>query len=346
MKKWFLVAMMLFGLWIPVSAQTYTEPPVPDSAADLLPPDRDSFAEGLCYVIRSAFAIIRPQLFEGAKVSLGIIGATMMISVLKSREGTGKETLTLVGVVAIAYVMLQPTGTQVAIAMETVGQLSEYGKLLLPIMTAALAAEGGGATSAALYTATVAFDTVLSSIIGSILVPFVYIYLALAVVHAAIGDDMMKRLQNMVKSFMTWILKTVLYVFTAYIGITGIVSGTADQSVIKAAKLTISGMIPVVGGILSDASEAVLVGASTVKNATGISGILVVIAVTVVPFLQIGLQYVGLKVTAAICALFSDKQITNLIEDFSGAMGFLLGMTGSMCLIFLISIVCFLKGVG
>ena len=346
MKKWIIVGILLLGLWIPVSAQDYTVPQAPDGAADLLPSDRDTFAEGLWYVITSAFAMVQPQLLESGKVALRVMAATMLISVVKSREGPGKEAVSLVGVIAIACLLLQPAGTQIAAAAETVSQLSAYVKLLLPVMTAALAAQGGAATSAALYTATVTFDALLSSLISTILVPMVYIYLVLAVVHSAIADDMMKRARDLMKSIMTWTLKTILYVFTAYIGITGVVSGAADQSAVKAAKLTISGMVPVVGGILSDASEAVLVGASVVKNSAGISGILVVIAITVVPFLQIGLQYLGLKLTAAVCALFSDKQITGIIEDFSGAMGFLLGMTGAMCLIFLISLVCFLRGVG
>lgn len=346
MKKLMLVIILLALLAVPVSAKDYTLPSEPDSAAELLPAERNSFGQDLWYVISSAFAVLQPQLLESGKVALSVIGATMLISVLKSREGAGKETVGLVGVVAIACLLLQPAGAQIAAATETVSQLSEYGKLLLPVMTAALAAQGGAVTSAALYTATITFDAVLSVLISVILVPMVYIYLVLAVVHGAIGDDMMKRLRDLMKSIMTWTLKIILYVFTAYIGITGVVSGAADQSAVKAAKLTISGMVPVVGSILSDASEAVLVGASVVKNTAGISGTLVVIAIAIVPFLQIGLQYLGLKLTAAVCALFTDQRITGLIEDFSGAMGFLLGMTGAMCLMLLISLVCFLRGVG
>lgn len=346
MKKWVLLIILCMALWIPASAQDYTLPAVPEGAQGLLPADRDSFGEGLWYVLTSALGLLQPKLFESAKVVLRVMGAAMLISLLKNRDGAGKETVTLIGVIAIASMLLQPAGAQIAAATQTVAELSSYGKLLLPVMTAGLAAQGGTATSAALYTATVAFDALLLSLIQSILVPMVYIYLALSVVHAAIGEDLIKRLREFMKSVMTWSLKTFLYVFTTYIGITGVVSGAADQSAVKAAKLTISGMVPVVGGILSDASEAVLVGAEMVKNAAGIWGILVVIAIAILPFAQIGLQYLGLKLAAAVCALFCDKQITGLIEDISGAMGFLLGMTGAMCLMFLISLVCFLRGVG
>ena len=156
----------------------------------------------------------------------------------------------------------------------------------------------------------------------------------------------MKKLRDLLKGVMTWMMKILLYVFTGYVSITGVVSGTADQSAVKAAKLTISGAVPVVGNILSDASEAVLVSAGLVKSTVGIGGMLAVIAITIVPFIQIGLQYLLLKLTAAVCGLISHKSVSDLVEDFSGAMGLLLGMTGAVCMMFLISLVCFLKGMG
>lgn len=346
MRKWVLLLLLLLAVTIPVSAQDYTIPPEPDGVMDLLPEDRDSFGEGLRYVLASAFAVLQPELAACLGISAVVIGAALLISVLSTQQSRARETVQLVGTVGIACLLLSPADTLVTTAAITIDQISTYGKLLLPVMTAALAAQGGSTTSAALYTATVAFDAMLTGLISAVLIPMVYIYLVLAVVHAAVGDETMKRMQALVKSAMTWTIKTLLYAFTGYIGITGIVSGTTDQSLLKAAKMTISGAVPVVGSILSDASEALLVSAGMVKNSVGIGGMLVVIAITIVPFLRIALQYLLMKLTAAVCGLFSDKTITDLISDFSGAMGFLLGMTGAVCLIFLISLVCFLKGMG
>ena len=114
----------------------------------------------------------------------------------------------------------------------------------------------------------------------------------------------------------------------------------------KAAKLTISGVVPVVGGILSDASEAVVLGAGVMKNAVGIYGLLAVIAIWITPFLQIGAMFLLLKLTAVVCSVFGVKEASDLIEDFSGAMGLLLGMTGTISLLVLISTICFMKGMG
>ena len=174
----------------------------------------------------------------------------------------------------------------------------------------------------------------------------VYVFLALSVANSALGQDMLKQMKDLVKWLMTWTLKIVLYIFTGYMSITGVVSGSADAAALKATKLTISGMVPVVGSILSDASEAVLVGADLVRSAAGIYGLLAVIALWIGPFVRIGVQYLLLKLTAGVCGTLQFKRATDLVQSFSTAMGLLLGMTGTISVMLLVSTVCFMRGVG
>ena len=341
-----LIVLLVLSLAMPVSAADITAPTVPESGRDLMPQDGTSFGDGLWQICCRGLAKIRPDIAEGAKISLCIIAAVVMLSILSAFPGMTEKCCDLVGAVCIAGLLLGSANSLIRLGTDTVEEISQYGKLLLPVMTTALAAQGGLTTSASLYVGTAAFDTLLSGVIASVLVPMVYIYLALAAANAAIGDDLLKKLRDFLKWLMTWVLKTVLYVFTGYMGITGVVSGTTDAAALKAAKLTISGVVPVVGGILSDASEAVLVSAGVVKNAAGIYGIFAVLALIAEPFFRIGVHYLILKFTAAVCAIFGSKRITEQIDDFTSVMGLLLAMTGTVCLLILISTVCFLRGVG
>lgn len=260
--------------------------------------------------------------------------------------GRSEKVIGLVCAVALGTLLLKNATTLINLGTETVRQLSDYGKLLLPVMTAALAAQGGTGSAAALYAGTAVFDTVLSSLIGKLLVPLVYVYLALAIANAATGEAMLKKLRDFVKWLMTWSLKTVLYIFTGYMSITGVVSGVTDAATVKAVKLTISGAVPVVGGILADASEAVILSAGVMKSAVGVYGLLAVAAIWLTPFLKLAMQYLLLKLTAAVCAVFGVQRASDLVSDFSGAMGILLGMTGAVSLLLLISTVCMMKGMG
>ena len=340
------IMLLVCGLAIPAYAAEISPPPVSGEAVTLMPDGMPSFGEGLWYIVQSAVKALRPDLNQSCRVCLSVIGITILISILNGMSGKTAALVGFAGVLAIATVLLGSVSTLIHTAADTVKEISDYGKLLLPVLTASLAAQGGATGSAALYTGTAFFDALLGTVIGSVLVPMVYMFLALSVGSCALGGEYLKKLQDLLKWFISWLLKTVLYVFTGYMSITGVISGGADKAALKATKLTISGAVPVVGGIMSDASETILVGAGVVKGAVGAYGMWAVIAITVLPFLRIGILYLLLRITGAVCSVFSAPKIVELLQCFTDAMGFLLGMTGTVSLLFMISIVCFLRGTG
>lgn len=343
-----LMIFLLCGVFLatPAAALEIEAPNVPAQGRAWMPEETGSLAGGLLELLEKALGAIHPDLREASKVSLAVVAAALLTAVLRSASGPVRQTAQMAGVVAVSAILLLNTGSMVTLAAETVQSVADYGKLLLPVMTAALAAQGGVTSSAALYAGTAAFNAVLTGILGSFLVPGIWVYLALRVSGCAVGEDLLRRLADLVKGLLSWVLKTLLMVFTTYLSLTGVVSGTTDAAALKAAKVTMSSFVPVVGGVLSDASEAVLVSAGLLKNAAGIYGILAVLALFLHPFLQIGIHYLILKLTAAVCAAFGGKEITDAIEGFGTAMGLLLAMTGAGCVMVLISTVCFLRGVG
>lgn len=346
MRKGIVCLWVMVILCMPVRALELTAPEVPSAGAEFMPRQTESFADALMEIFWDAISRVRPDLREAAVSCFGILAAVLALSLLSFFPGRRKGTAELAGALAVGTLLLQASNALISLGADTVRQLSEYGKLLLPVMAAALAAQGGITSAAVMYTGTAVFDAVLSGFVSKVLVPMVYLFLSLAIGCAAVNDPMLKKIRDGIQSAAVWCLKTVLYVYTGYISVTGIVSGSADASVLKAAKLTISGAVPVVGGILSDASEAVLASAAAVKNAAGIYGMLAIIAVWIGPFVRIGAHYLILKALSALCSVFDVKSVTELIGEFSTAMGILLAMTGAVCLMLVISTICFMRGVG
>lgn len=346
MRKLLILLVMIPMLILPAGALELTAPEVPDSGAQHMPQDTGDFASGIWELLGNVLGAVRPDLKEASKICLGLMGTVLLISLLQGVSERTKQTANLAGTAAIAASLLLSANSMITLGADTVTEICEYGKLLLPVLTAAMAAQGAGTASAALYAGTAAFTTLLSNLIGKLLVPMAYLHLGLAAANSATGESVLKRLKDLLKWAMCWCLKSVLTLFTAYMGITGAVTGATDAAVLKAAKTAISTAVPVVGGVLSNAAESVLAGAALMKNAAGIYGILAMLAIFLEPFLRIGIQFGMLKVTAAVTSVFGCKEMTDLIGDFSEAMGFLLAMTGSVCVLELISIVCFLKGVG
>ncbi len=344
MRKLLLMILIIAFLALPVHASEIEAPTVPDSGEAYMPEDVDSFGEGLWYIIKKAISKLQPDITAAAGICISLMAIVLFVSLLNGFSDRTKGIAQLAGTLAVGVLLIQPSNTFIQLGVENVTQLSDYGNLLLPVMTTAMAAQGSLTGSAALYTGTALFSSVLTTLITKLVVPMLYIYLCMCIANSVIAEDILKNMRGFVKWLMTWSLKLVLYIFTGYIGITGVVSGSADAAAVKAAKLTLSGTIPVVGGIISDASETILVGASVVKNTVGIYGLLAIVSVWIGPFLQIGMHYMLLKLTGAVCGVFGSKQTTGLIQDFSGAMGIVLGMTGTIGLLLMISTVCFMKG--
>lgn len=344
MSKLIVAIAIVFLFVVPVNAVEITAPTVPESGRKLMPHQTESFGESVAEIIHDLLPLIRPDLAEAAQICAVLISAAMVVSVLQLSPGNTKVIAELAGTAAVAEIFINSGNSMIQLGIRTVEELSEYGKLLLPVLTAALAAQGGVSSATGLYMGTAVFDSLLSLFHVRILVPLLYIYLCVSVAHAAIGEEALKKIKEMIKSGVTWFLKTSLSVFMAYMSITGAVSGTADAAALKMTRVAISTVVPVIGGIMSEASETVLVGAGLVKNSIGIYGVLAVLAVFLNPFIRLGTHYISLKVTGAACSVFGAKRISDLITDFSTVMGFLLAMTGAMCLFLMVSCICFLKG--
>lgn len=327
-----------------ILTMSFQAPPTPQEAVKYMPPETENFGEGLLYVIKRAIGELNPSIKEAAILCVSLVAVIMLITILRTFSTNTNQIAQLTGTVAIGLILLGPSGALIHLGIDTIRKISDYEKLFLPVMTAALAAQGGITSSAALYAGTAFFNAVLSGIIVKLFSPLIYFYLVMCIANNAIKDEKLGNIAKFIKWIMTWFLKILMYIFTGYISITGIVSGAADASAVKAAKIAISGAVPVVGSIMSDASEAILVSAGVMKNAAGIFGLLTVLALWIGPFLNIAVQYLLLKAAAAICSTFGEKESVSLIQDFSGAMGLLLAATGVMCLLVIISTVCFMRG--
>ena len=346
MIKFLIIWILIFSVIIPTSALEISPPEVPSGAMARMPKETGSFIDGLWEVIQIAFKSILPDFRQTSQTAISVICVVMLLTLIYPIQGNTKQLTEITGSIVITLILLSGAHSMIDLASNTIQDLSDYGKLLCPVMTAAMAAQGSISTAAALYAGTAFFDSILCRIIAGLLVPMVYLVLVLALVQCAFEESLLKRFCDTIKKSTSWLLKIILTVFTTFMGISGVISGNADALALKATKITISSVVPIIGSTLSDASEAVLLSAGMAKNAAGIYGVFAILAVFLTPFLQISCHYIVLKITAAVCCIIGPGKVSSLIEEYSAAMGLLLGMIGSVCLIQLISTVCFLKGVG
>lgn len=327
-------------------ASAIQAPCVPESAEQWMPSTSETLADALLEMLRLILPQLRPDLSEALRISAALLASAILVSLLQFSKSGVTAASNLSSTVCAATIMMGSSQSLLNLAVSMIEELAQYSKLFFPVIAVGLASQGAVSSSTALFLGTAMFSTLLCNVLSSAAVPAIFLFLSFAIAHNALGEETLKRGKDLVKKGIEWSLKTVLSLFISYMGITGAISGTTDAAKLKAAKTAISTMVPVLGGTLSNASEAVLIGAGLAKNAAGIYGIYAMLAIFLAPFLRIGVHYLILKGTAFLCGLVDAGNLAELTEDFSSAMGLLLAMTGSLCLLLLISTICFLRGGG
>lgn len=291
------------------------------------------------------FGIFRTALKSG--VLLLVI--VLFCSLAQGTAEQGSKTFQaapIVGVLAVCAVSLADIHSLMGLGRETMDRMADFGAVLLPTLVAAAAAGGTPAGAAARQMATVLFSNLLMRLITTVLIPLTYAYVAASAVHAAVGNTGLKRIGKTLKGTATGILTAIMLTFIGYLSLSGVIAGTTDALTVKTAKFAISGAVPVVGGVLSDAAETVLVSAGILRNAVGIFGTLVILSICLVPFLRMGVHYLVYKLTAALVSTVWDGGVIDLIDAISGAFALELGMTACCGMMLLFCVISCLSAAG
>ena len=256
------------------------------------------------------------------------------------REGAGPSLgVSLAGTLAVSVVAVADVNSLLGMGTGAIGNMASFANVLLPTVAAVTAATGAITGAAARQMAAVLFSDLLVNLINSLLVPLLYGYIAACIVSSALGTGELDRIAALFKWTVTTALTVVVSVFVGYLTISGVVSGATDAMTVKAARFAISGGIPVVGGILSDASETVLASAGVLKGTVGVFGMVSILGICLLPLLRLAIHYLTYKLVAALAAALGKNPVCGLVERLGGAFGLVLGMTGSCCLLLLIALV-------
>ena len=243
----------------------------------------------------------------------------------------------LVGTLAITGIMAGNMQTMIGLGRETISEIHVLSETILPALSAAVSASGGILSASVRQVATVVFCDILIAVIENIFLPLLSLIILLSAADAVLPDHHFAAICEAVRKGMTWLLTGSLLLFTGYLTISGAAAGATDNLTAQLTRSAISAAVPVVGGIISEATGSVIAGASVLKSTIGILGMLAVLTVCLTPFLSLGIQYLLYKLAALFAGVLG-KSLTGYINALSSAFGLLLGMAGSCALLLLLSI--------
>lgn len=288
---------------------------------------------------------------HGLRSTAAILAIAALCGIIMPLSSNGQggrlpDFVVTAGALAITAACTGSFNTIIGMGQTAVDEINVFSKALLPSLSAAAAACGTPMAATARYTATVFFADVLISAVEKLFFPLVYAYIIVATADAAIENSTLGKISDFIKWLVSCALKTALTVFVTYLSVSGILACAGDSIGAKTAKFAISGVVPVVGGVIADAAETVIAGATVMKNAIGVFGMLTVLSICLTPFLTLTVNYFLFKLSATVIAPMVEGRLTRLVERIGSSFGIVLGMSASCALLMFLSILSSMYVVG
>ena len=275
------------------------------------------------------FSHFRAALQDAVANSLRGAMALMLLSLLCGLiEGTAEsagETPTryagYLGVLGAAALSAGDLSALIGLGVETMDELSVMAKLLLPTIAAAMAGGGCVGSASVWQVGALMLSDIFLSLMRDVLVPVLYCMIGTAAAGALLEQSRLSLLSKGIGKLLS-------------LGL----AGSADRLAVKVGKTVISGAVPVVGGILSDATEAVAATALTLRGTLGVLGVFSVLALCLAPLLRMAVQYLFYQLAAFFSGMVGSQSLSKFLEQLSSAFSLMLAMTAGGAFLLLVSL--------
>ena len=226
---------------------------------------------------------------------------------------------------------------------QSIENLVSFMNLLIPILITLMITTGSIASASILQPILLFIITLIGNFIKDIIIPIVLVSTALGIVSKISDRLQIDKLSKFFKSSVVWILGVILTLFVGLVSLEGTLSSSVDGVTEKTAKAAVSSFIPVVGKILGDAVDSVIGCSLILKNALGIVGVVIIIAICIRPIIKLIILMTIYYLTSCLCQPIADNKIIKLLEQMGDTFKLLLAILSSVSVMLLIGVTLVVK---
>ena len=299
-------------------------------------------------IFKSIINLIGKEVLDCTTVLGSILVIIVIHSILKSiSEGLENKSISqitdYVQYILIVTLIMKNFADVLQMVKTSIQNLVGFMNSLVPLLITLMLTTGNFASAGILEPIILFLITFIGNFITTILLPFVLISTALAIVSKVSSKIQVDKLSKFFNSTVIWILGVVLTLFVGVISVEGSLSSTVDGITAKTTKAAVSNFIPVVGKILGDAVDTVIGCSNILKNAVGIVGVIVVISICVGPIIKLAILMGLYYLTGALCQPIADEKIVKLLEEMGNTFKMLLAIMCSVSVMLIVGTTLVLK---
>ena len=259
--------------------------------------------------------------------ALSALAMPLLVSfALKVALGQVDGALTLLCRLACVYAMAQQSAVAMRIAEAAMQTSAQIADRVSPVIAATLTLTGRAASAAALTPLSALCVNLIENVLVRYGLPLCATACAIAA-GASLSDQFrLDRLFDLVCRGTRWALRWTVAAFVGLLTLQGRLVAPRDGISVQAVQQALKGLIPFVGGSISDSSAALKAAATSVRNTMGVAGMLICAWVAARPLLRLCAHMLSLKLAVAVCEPMADSGIMRIVANYSEISRLLLAL--------------------
>jgi len=296
---------------------------------------------------RSFFKTLALYIFREISANFHLLGQLIALSVvcaiLKNineafeNGSVSKITYSVVFLVLI-IIAVQSFTMAIRAGQEAISDMVSFIQALMPTIFTLLVSIGN-LTSVAVFNPLIFMGiTAASTWIKDILLPIIFFSAVLGVVNNVTDRFKVSMLASLLKQVCVFLLGLFLSIFLGVLVVQGAASAAVDGISIRTAKFASKNFIPIVGGIFSDTIDAIVGCSLILKNAIGITGMLVVLFITIYPIIKILAIVFIYKLAGAIIQPIGESSMVKCLDDMANSLILIFISVAAVAMMFFMAI--------
>jgi stage III sporulation protein AE len=275
------------------------------------------FNQSISYIFRE---VVANSALLGKLVVLAVICAVLQNLTGAFEKSTTGQLTHMVAYLVLVTIAVGSFGFAIQMGREVVDKMVTFMQALLPLLLTLLVAVGGIASAAIFHPLIFITITAFGTVIKNIVLPLIFLAAVLEIVSGLSKHFQVSRLAGLFKGAAMGIMGLLSTIFLGVMAIQGVAGAVGDSVTFRTAKFATDTFIPVVGGVFSDALEAVIRSSLLMKNAVGIAGVLIIVMILVIPLVKIITIAFIYKLAGAVIQPVGEEKISDCLNGLGNGL--------------------------
>ena len=267
-----------------------------------------------------------------------------MSSISDSLENKGVSQVTyFVELILIITLIVSTFSNCISLVKNTIQNLVGFSNSLIPILMTLMLTTGAITSAGMIQPILLLLINFIGNAISNFILPVVLISTSLNIISQISDEIKISKIPKFLNSATIWVLGIIMTLFVTVLSLEGSLTQTVDGVTAKTTKAAVSTIIPVVGKILGDATDAVIGCAGILKNAVGFVGVIVILGICLSPIIKLTILTITYYLASALCQPIADAKIVNLLESVADTFKTLLAIIFCVTVLLIVGLTIVIK---